>query len=101
MSSQYFSQSYREAKARILKFGAKHPRLARTWTRSFGEAEGEALSMDALLFRGEQDPDFDSRLVVLSSALHGIEGFTGSAVQLGVMDYVLDRAPNLDRKSVV
>jgi hypothetical protein len=76
-----FSQSYAEARAKFLVaaeaagldvHGHAHPMLGR---------DGEALAMDVARF-GAADA---KRLLILSSACHGVEGFCGSAVQSALL----------------
>jgi len=76
-----FSQSYAEARARFLVAAEAagldvqshpHPMLGR---------DGEALAMDVARF-GAADA---KRLLILSSACHGVEGFCGSAVQSALL----------------
>ncbi|MDF1663492.1 MAG: M14 family metallopeptidase [Planctomycetota bacterium] len=97
MSSQYFSQSYLEARKRFMDRVAKSPQKSREWTRSFGQAAGEELTTNAALLKS---PKFDEalgrRLFVVTSGLHGVEGYCGSAIQLGIIDDWSNKLPSYD-----
>lgn len=93
MSSHYFSQSYREARERFLARVEGHPALDRQWSRSYGEAGGIALQTDAALLRGDPDAKL---LLISTSGLHGIEGFAGSAMQLGIIDEFTEKGGAYD-----
>lgn len=76
-AAAWFSQSYREAREKFLAAADRagldvhshaHPMLGR---------DGEALAMDVARF-GDAEA---KRLLILSSACHGVEGFCGSAAQ--------------------
>jgi hypothetical protein len=76
-ASRYFSQSYREARDKFLAAAEAcdldahahpHPMLGR---------DGEELAMDVVL-DGARDA---ARLLIVSSACHGVEGYCGSGVQ--------------------
>ena len=73
-----FSASYGEARAKFLDAAASaklpvtsylHPRLGR---------DGEALAMDVVL---DGSPAAE-RLLIVTRACHGVEGFCGSGVQV-------------------
>jgi hypothetical protein len=97
MSSQYFSQSYLEARKRFLDRALNHPRRDRDWTRSFGQAAGADLTTNTVLLKAEkQDESLGRRLFITTSALHGIEGYTGSAIQLGLIDEWTSKSPTYD-----
>ncbi|MBC7735053.1 MAG: DUF2817 domain-containing protein [Bacteriovorax sp.] len=82
-ASQYFSQSYSEARAKFLAAAEAagvdveshaHPLLGR---------EGEPLAMDVL-----RDGPKDARsLLIVSSACHGVEGYCGSGVQTALLGH--------------
>src|ERR1700709_2512922 len=80
-ASQYFSQTYREAREKFLAAAEAadldvvshaHPMLGR---------DGEQLAMDGV--RGGAG-DAASRLII-TSACHGVEGFCGSGVQIKLL----------------
>jgi hypothetical protein len=77
-----FSQSYAEARPKFLAtcdaLGLDveqhtHPLLGR---------DGETLSMDVV----RQGPHDAKRLLILSSACHGVEGFAGSGIQIALLN---------------
>lgn len=86
---RYFSSSYAQARERFLAAAAP---LA-TQVASYGIAavgsQGEPLATDVALIG---DPDAQ-RLLIVTSATHGVEGFCGSGCQLAL----LDDAPMLER----
>ena len=73
-----FSRDYAEARARFLAACAAVGVAAKTYENPRRGPGGEALAMDAAWF-GARDAE---RVLVTSSATHGIEGFCGSALQL-------------------
>ncbi|HKM16009.1 MAG TPA: DUF2817 domain-containing protein [Marinospirillum sp.] len=81
--SAYFSTCYKTARAVFL---SKVQAAAPSWQASFKHpllsAQGEALVLDAVWF-GDLNA---SKLLVVQSATHGIEGFAGSAIQSAWLD---------------
>lgn len=80
-ASAFFSQSYAEARAAFLAAteaagldaqALLHPMLGR---------DGERLALDVV----RQGPADAKRLLLISSACHGVEGFCGSAVQRALL----------------
>jgi hypothetical protein len=73
----HFSQGYREARDRFLR--AAEARGARLQGRPIAArgARGEELSVDTAYL----GPDQPQRLLAISSGIHGVEGFAGSAIQ--------------------
>jgi hypothetical protein len=81
MTTEYFSQSYAEARAKFIAAAAQagldveshvHPMLGR---------DGETLAMDVV-----RDGPKDARSVfIVSSACHGVEGYCGSGVQIDML----------------
>lgn len=47
---------------------------------------GEELTIDVAIFGGEATADAPARTLVVSSGVHGVEGFFGSAVQLAALE---------------
>jgi len=79
--SRHFSQTYAEARGKFLAAADAagldvephvHPMLGR---------DGETLAMDVAL----DGPRDASRLLMISSACHGVEGFCGSGVQVALL----------------
>lgn len=80
-AAPFFSQSYAEARGKFLAAVEAaeldnephwHPLLGR---------DGERLAMDVV----RQGPRDAKRLLIISSACHGVEGFCGSGVQTGLL----------------
>ncbi len=74
----YFSAGYREARARFRQRGQQ----AGAALSSCAIQSEEELTIDVAII-GPADSD---RVVVLSSGIHGVEGFLGSAIQLAWLD---------------
>jgi hypothetical protein len=79
--SQYFSQTYREAREKFLAAAEAadldvvshaHPMLGR---------DGEQLAMDVV----RDGPADAASLLIITSACHGVEGFCGSGVQIKLL----------------
>ncbi|MEZ5727268.1 MAG: DUF2817 domain-containing protein [Burkholderiaceae bacterium] len=87
--SDYFSHAYRDARRRLLAAasGLRNRHGVMIDSRSIGARgpEGETLALDWIQF-GARRP---RRVVVLSSATHGVEGFLGSALQLATVHRLL------------
>lgn len=81
MDADPFSHSYAEARAKFLQ-AAQHAALP---VASYGLAlpgrDGEALAVDAA-WQGPRDA---RRLLLLSSGVHGVEGFCGSGAQTALL----------------
>ena len=76
-SAQHFSPDYARARERFLELSeARGARLA-SHSIAARSLRGEALSIDTA-YLGPETPD---SMMVLSSGLHGVEGFAGSAIQ--------------------
>jgi Protein of unknown function (DUF2817) len=80
--SQYFSRSYQEARTKFLSAAAKHEAAIQSIVHPDHQGlNAEALAMDALRI-GASDAN---SLIVLTSAVHGVEGFCGSGCQVGLL----------------
>jgi len=76
--TECFSASYRQARERFLEASNGAGLAVESHVHPERGREGEELAMDVA-----RDGDADaSRLLILSSACHGVEGFCGSGVQL-------------------
>ncbi len=83
-ANEYFSADYSEAKKRFIdSVKAKNGKLTRLDLDAV-DLQNQPLEIDIAWF-GSQSP----RSVILhSSGLHGVEGFSGSAIQLKLLDYM-------------
>ncbi len=79
MSESFFSESYAEARQRFLEATARAGGQIRSYTLSEGATV--PLAMDVGILGANAGPT-----LVVSSGLHGVEGFAGSAVQLALLD---------------
>ncbi|MFM0047337.1 M14 family metallopeptidase [Paraburkholderia sediminicola] len=78
----FFSTSYAHARERFLHAASKRTARIKSWTLSGRVGlHGEALATDAA-FIG--NPDSDS-VIVVSSGVHGIEGYAGSGCQVALL----------------
>jgi Protein of unknown function (DUF2817) len=82
-SDHFFSPDYRTARERFRS--ASSARGFRLETHPIDEAND--LTIDVAV-GGDENP---SRLVVVSSGLHGVEGFLGSAIQTAILEDQSDR----------
>ena len=93
---QYYSNDYPTARARFQSSASK---IASSWPlahqRSFQVPSrvDQDLTVDYLYLPAQAKAD---RLVVVTSGVHGIEGYTGSAIQLMMLQ---EFAETLDRQS--
>ncbi|MCZ8396898.1 M14 family metallopeptidase [Achromobacter ruhlandii] len=89
-ATPYFSRSYAEARARFT--AAARPLAAQFASYPVAPLgrEGEALATDVALI-GDKTA---TRLLIMTSATHGVEGFCGSGCQLALLDdaEMLERA---------
>jgi hypothetical protein len=81
VSLDAFSGSYAQARRKFIEAAGQAGLLVESRTHPKRGLEGEELAMDVAR---EGDPSA-SRLLVLSSACHGVEGFCGSAVQVAAL----------------
>jgi len=86
--ASFFSPDYATARRRFLEAAARLSTRHQAYPFAGQGPNGEALTLDAV-FLGAQQPE---RILILSSALHGVEGFLGSAVQLAWLE---TQAPKL------
>jgi hypothetical protein len=80
MQSHYYSDTYEEARAKFLEATADAD------TR-FHDTVVDGLTVDTAIYRAEEPRD----TLLIVSGTHGIEGFSGSAVQLMVLDRFRER----------
>lgn len=89
MQSRYFSDSYAQARERFLAAAKAVAARTASYPIEARGAQDEALSTDVALI-GDAKAE---RLLIMTSATHGAEGFCGSGCQLAL----LDDAPMLAR----
>ena len=90
--ADFFSADYPTARARFIEAAEQGGLRREAHDIGFSGPAGKLLSIDSA-FLGNPSPD---NVVILSSGLHGIEGFFGSAVQLA---FLQERAARLDLPS--
>lgn len=76
-----FGRTYAEARANFLRAAALRGLAVDSHVLPLAGAGGETLATD-VVFDGPRDA---SRLVILISGVHGVEGYCGSAIQTGVL----------------
>ena len=81
MKPPVFSASYREGRTQFLTAASASGAAVHTHALSLSGAQGEVLAMDVAV----QGPPDAARVLMTTSAVHGIEGFCGSAIQTGLM----------------
>jgi len=79
LSTQYFSASYAEARRRFLE--AANAAGARVQSYPLPAQSTGTLAIDVAILGADDAP-----ALVVSSGLHGVEGFFGSAVQLALLE---------------
>jgi hypothetical protein len=82
MSSPVFSANYSEARAYFLQKANHTGTVVHSLVHPLTGALGEPLSMD-IVIHGAVDA---TRILLTTSAVHGIEGFCGSAIQAGLLE---------------
>lgn len=81
-STSYFPRSYAESRDRFLADAAHLAAAVESYPISDVGNEGEALATDVALLGA---PDAQ-RLLIMTSATHGVEGFCGAGCQFSLMD---------------
>lgn len=82
MSARLFSKSYAEARARFVEASQAAGFVHMPYRLDAIAPDGSALSIDVAR-KGSASP---RTVLVVSSGTHGVEGFFGSAVQLGLLE---------------
>ena len=88
-----FSASYARARLKFLEAAALAGLPVTSHPHPLAGRDGEALAMDVVL---EGPPDAD-RLLIVTSACHGVEGYCGSGVQVFALHDAEWRAKALDQ----
>ncbi len=94
MSEQYFSESYSEARRRFKDAAASIGAGLHSYPIDAGSPE--PLTIDVAVVGGTEAP-----AIVVSSGVHGVEGFFGSAVQLALLDRLAQARERLDIRYVL
>jgi predicted deacylase len=79
---QHFSDTYAEARCKFVRAAARRGLPIESEQLPLRGAEGELLAMDVV----RDGPAHASRLLVVISGVHGVEGFCGSAIQTGLLE---------------
>ena len=94
MHHPFFSRTYADARRRFMDAAAK---VGAELTSYEIDAESdEQLSIDVAVLGGDQDS-----AIVVSSGVHGVEGFLGSAIQLAWLDNLNERTSDRDVRCVL
>jgi hypothetical protein len=80
-TSRHFSQSYAEARGKFFAAAEAADLDVESHVHPMRGRDGEELAMDVVL-DGPRDAD---RLLLITSACHGVEGFCGSGVQVALL----------------
>lgn len=78
---QYFSKSYKDARSKFLEAAGTVGAELTEYCHELSGPEGESLAVD-LCWLGRRDA---SKLLVVLSGTHGLEGYAGSGCQLGFL----------------
>jgi Protein of unknown function (DUF2817) len=81
-TERYFSSSYQSARVRFRTYAAAVGCQREALAIGGHGPDGEPLTMDVAMLAGASR----RRMLIVSSGLHGIEGFTGAALQLALLD---------------
>ena len=81
MSTNLFSPSYREARRRFVQAADACGAQLHPYAMPFLGTHGEELAMDVAV----HGPADAAKVLMTTSAVHGIEGFCGSAIQTGLL----------------
>ncbi|MDP3519434.1 MAG: M14 family metallopeptidase [Hydrogenophaga sp.] len=85
MTTELFSPNYLESRARFVQTTRACGAQLHTYTMPWQGALGEDLAMDVAI----HGPADASRVLLTTSAVHGVEGFCGSAIQTGLLQSLL------------
>lgn len=77
-----FSATYQEARHKFLQAASAAGAQHTAWKHPLPGADGEELALDAALLDPAGGPSKPVKLLVVSSACHGVEGYCGSGVQV-------------------
>jgi hypothetical protein len=94
---ELFSATYAEARTKFLQAAAKRGLAVNSFVLPLQGVDEETLATD-VVFDG---PDDAESLLILMSGVHGVEGYCGSAIQIGALDAGLPRQARCDGKVAV
>ncbi len=92
-----FSPNYLQARQNFLKAAQDIPADLKTYPLSVLGVQGEELAIDVATV-GEKSPD---RIILVTSGIHGVEGYLGSAVQTAWLRTLRDNPSSFDTTAVV
>ncbi len=93
-----FSADYRTARARFREAAARLGWACDAYPTGGAGPQGEELTIDV----AASSPQAARRVLVISSGLHGVEGFLGSAIQLALLDrWRREQSPAKDIRCVM
>ena len=93
-SENYFSHTYADARRRFMD--AAHTAGAQVHSYTLGSAMPDALTIDVAIVGADHAP-----AMVVSSGVHGIECFFGSAVQLALLERLAGTSPQRNIRYVL
>lgn len=85
MSPPVFSANYQEARSHFLEVASQCDAAIHSRVHPLTGAKRETLAMDVAV-QGRSDA---SRVLMTTSAVHGVEGFCGSAIQSGLLQQLI------------
>ncbi|HEF4760142.1 TPA: M14 family metallopeptidase [Pseudomonas putida] len=85
--SALFSQTYAESRTKFLAAAQSKGLAVESYELDLKGAQGETLATDVVV----EGPLDASRMLIVISGVHGVEGFTGSAVQTGLLGMKLPK----------
>lgn len=94
MTNSYFSKTYAEAKNRFRDAASAVDATVETYT--LDAKSDEELAIDVAIIGSDGDPT-----IVVSSGVHGVEGYFGSAVQLALLNQIRDEGPHPNTRYVL
>src|SRR5271154_2449505 len=82
-----FSQSYDEARGKFLAAATIRGLAVDSYELNLKGAQNETLATD-VVFDGPQNA---SKILIVLSGVHGVEGFPGSAIQTGLLQHSVSK----------
>ena len=90
--SAYFSETYSEAREKFLSAAnSAGPEIQETWDHPLKGPDGGDLAMDIAWY----GPRHARGVLTISSGTHGVEGYCGSGIQTGLLNYgIIEELPH-------